>query len=210
MSQTRVHRPFRVAMTAALVLALTVPLGEGAFAAPAAPGAVARPDAGIEQVASRKRQPGRRNGGRDAALVGAAALGILGLAIAAGAAQDRRRGPDYYEGGRYRPRPQRAYGAYGDYGGGYAPDGGYYAQPRQRREWRQPAPAPYGYDGGRRMAPQQQRQVVRPAPQQARPVPQQVRPGPQQGWSRGPVYVQPTRPGMQPDASIPALGRGGD
>lgn len=144
--------PFKSIRNAALIAScaamLAVPVAAPAFAAPAAPGSIARPESNLDQVAWRARHGYRRGGGgRDAALVGAAAVGVLGAMIAAGAAQER-----YYE----EPRPY--YGAYGR--PVYDPDrridlppgapayyrgGGYYADPGYRDGYYSP---PRGWRGG--------------------------------------------------------------
>jgi hypothetical protein len=117
MSKNLVQRSFRSVMAAAIGLSLVMPTTQTSFAAPAAPGAAARPDVAIEQIAGRRRVVKRHRGGRDAAIVGAAALGVLGAVIASGALSERRRAapiyeedsdPGYIDGGYvdgYRARP---------------------------------------------------------------------------------------------------------
>lgn len=144
--------------------ALVVPfLGAQASAAPARPGPIAAVTAPIETVAARrvyrskavgKRRVARRGlRGRDAAILGAIGVGVIGAIMA----DQRRR--DRYEEQPYYGAPAYGRGGYGGYGGGqrYIQQG----QGYDRRYWRggpppgqvAPAPlqAPVGVAPGMRM-----------------------------------------------------------
>lgn len=199
---TRASMRFAAVGLAALLAAPV--LTASAEAAPARPGAVATTQPLVETVAARKvyrgaratrgkvatkRRYGRRGRDVGAALLGAAAVGVLGAVLA-----DQARGEPYYDGPVYAPQPY-------PYGPGvYAPAGaGYYdAGPGyDRRYWRGGPPRHAGPQPG--YAP--------PQPGYAPPQPRHA--GPQPGYAPPPPRHAGPQPGYAPRGPAPGWNGGG-